>query len=106
MAISPSYGDGADKGAGRMSTSAAWTLEAWSLHFCHENCGRGRRRRTESTPDKLAERNPQPSLWIRGNATRRGMSIEYGEERCRSAFGAAVIIDLRGFWCFSHRVRI
>lgn len=34
------------------------------------------------------------------------MSIEYGEERCRSAFGAAVIIDLRGFWCFSHRVRI
>lgn len=25
MAISPSYGDGADKGAGRMSTSAAWT---------------------------------------------------------------------------------
>ena len=86
MAISPSYEDGADKGAGPstrgVDVSAMDTLEAWSRHFCHENCVRGQRRKTGSTPEKLGERNLQPSLWIRGNTTRRGMSIEFGDERC------------------------
>lgn len=85
MAISPSYGDGADKGAGpstRMSTSAAWTPLKRGACISVTKIADEVDGETGSTPEKLGERNLQPSLWIRGNATRRGMSIEYGEERC------------------------
>src|SRR5690349_13375508 len=46
------------------------TLEAWSRHFCHENCGRGRRSRTGSSPKNWESETSSPPCG--SGVTRRG----------------------------------